>query len=382
MEALVTLADPQGSPADRIIELAGGRHQDVLARLEDQQAKTMIRAWEQARLDVAGRMEELYGRTFGSGKQPDPKDVIRWSQSAQTLAGLDQRLDDLGVTTQALQGQAWSAGAETGWKHSNEILGFAAKDFGGPGVLGKAVYGNLPDLTYDLAMTAAINETKNLAPQLRAALHQQLIQGGVQGEGIAKLKRRLDTVLGGATVNGQNRAELIARWSTIKGHNAATDQALNDAAKTMPGLQKMWLVQRDERTCPHCMAHWGEVVNVDGEFDKDRTFAGTPQKVYGDVLETPPLHPRCRCTITAWHERWRSYSTFTPEAYQDQAQDAATKAGFITAPKPFSIPKLPKGLRSSRAGRRVINAQNISQIPDEVREATIQKYLSCWLGGQ
>lgn len=381
LDRMVLLANPGSSPADKIIALAGGQHQDILAKLEDQQAATMVKAWEQARQETAARMESIWEQTFGQGVTPEPKDVIAWSQSAQLLQGLDQRLDDLGITTQALQGQAWSAGAEMGWAQINKELGFAVTDFGGAALVGKTVFGNLPDLGYDLAMTAAINETKNLSTALRAAVHQELIAGGTQGEGIKQLRRRLDGVLGGATVNGNNRAELIARWSTIKGHNASRDQALNDAAQSIPGLSKMWLVQRDERTCPHCMAHWGEVVPADAEFDKERSFANTPQKVYGDVLETPPLHPRCRCTITAWHERWRGLSSFTPEDYQEQAQVAAQEVGFTKGPKHFPLPKPPKGLRTSRAGRRVINAENIAQIPDSVREATKDKLVSCWLGG-
>lgn len=381
LDRMVLLANPGASPADKIIALAGGQHQDILAHLEDVQAATMVQAWEQARSETAERMEAIWARTFGSGVTPEPKDVIAWTQSAELLAGLDQRLDDLGIATQTLQGQAWSAGAELGWAQANKELGFAVTDFGGAALVGKTVFGSLPDLGYDLAMTAAINETKNLLPELRAAVHRELIAGATQGEGIKQLRRRLDTVLGGATVNGNNRAELIARWATIKGHNAARDQTLNDAAEHMPGLSKMWLVQRDERTCPHCMAHWGEVVPANAEFDKERSFANTPQKVYGDVLETPPLHPRCRCTITAWHERWRGISSFTPEDYQEQAQAAAQDVGFIAAPKHFPTPKVPKGLRTTRRGRRVINAQNIAQVPDSVRKATQEKLLSCWLGG-
>ncbi len=368
------------SPADLILALAG-QHQDVLAALDDAQAATMVQAWEGARRDVARAMEQTYAATFGSGITPRPADVISWSQNAQLLAGLDSRLDSLGITTQALQGQAWSAGAELGWQQANAELGYAVADFGGAAVVGRTVFGNLPSLGHDLAMTAAVNETKNLAGDLRSGVHRALLQGASQGEGIRDIRRRVDQVLGGATVNGNNRAELISRWSVLKGHNAAREQTLYDASKSIPGLKKMWLVQRDERTCPHCLAHWGEVVDTGAEFDAERTFATTPQRVYGGVLETPPLHPRCRCTITAWHERWRGLSSFTPEGYEERAQEAAQELGFTAGPKTFKLPKAPKGLRSTRAGRRVLHAQAIGSIPDSVRKATIERYLSCWLGG-
>lgn len=371
-----------GTPDD-ILALAG-QQQQILAALEDQQAKTLTQAWTQARTEIGQRMDQLWVQTFGSGIQPEPKDVIEWTQRTEMLRVLDDRLDALGVTTQTLQGGAWSAGAQLGFKDAQAQLGLVLEDFGGAGVIGKSTFGRLDLLRHDLAMTAAMNETRNLSTVLRADIHRELIAGATQGEGIRKLRRRIDPLLGGATVNGgQKRSELIARWSSIKGYNAAADDALNDAAQSIPGLQKMWLVQRDERTCPHCMAHWGEVVDADAEFDKERTFAGTPQKVYGDVLEYPPLHPRCRCTITSWHPRWQSYATLPPDVLRDQAQEAAQKAGFTTAPKPFSPPlKPPKGsLRSTRQGRRVIHAHEIAQIPDSVREATIDKYLACQIAG-
>lgn len=373
---IVTLAE--SSPADDILALAGS-HQEILAHLEDAQAKVMVKAWTDARNDIAQRMDTLWAQTFGKGAQPEPKDIIEWTQKAELISTLDERLTSLGVTTQALQGQAWSAGAATGWKHAQQLLGIAADDFGGAGALGRSTFGKLDLLKHDLAMVAAVNETKNLPGQLRSAVQGQLLQGASQGEGIRKLRGRLDKALGGATVNGQNRADLISRWSAVKGYNAAADDALNDAATLIPGLQKMWLVQSDERTCPHCLAHHGEVVDADAEFDAQRTFAGTPQQVYGSVLEYPPLHPRCRCTITAWHSRWASIATKPPQVLQDEAQTAAQQSGFTTAPKPFTPPKkpLPGSLRSTRRGRAVIRANDIAQVPDAVREATIERYLGC-----
>lgn len=368
------------SPADKILALAG-EHQEILAHLEDAQAATMVAAWEQARTDISQRMQTLYTQTFGAGLTPEPKDVIEWTQKAELLSSIDNRLDALGITTQGLQGSAWSAGAANGWAAANKELGLLLDDFGGSGIVGKSTFGRLDTLRHDLAMTAAVNETKNLAPALRTAVHKELLTGAGQGEGIAKLRGRLNKVMGKATVNGQPRPELIARWASVKGHNAAYEDGLHDAAKQIDGLQKMWLVQSDERTCPHCLAHHGEVIPVDSEFDKDRTFAGTPQKVYGSVLEYPPLHPRCRCTITAWHPRWAAYATKPPQVLQEEAQTAAQASGFTTAPKPFTKPQIPlKGLRSTRQGRRVIHASDIAQIPDEVRDATIERYLNCQAG--
>lgn len=364
-----------------MLALAGGRHQDILARLEDKQAKTIIRAYDDARKQLAARMEFLYNESFGQGAaQPEPKRVIEWARNSELMGSIDRHMESLGYQTQALQGQAFSAGAELGWQQANAELTAALPDFGGPAIVGKTVFGNLNTLVPDLGMAAAINDTQNLSDELRAAVHRELTAGAVLGEGIRKLQARLGVVLNGQIVPAGPRAELISRWAVIKGHNAARDQTFNDAGKLIPGLQKMWLVQRDERTCPHCLGHWGEVVPVENEFNQERTFDKTPPKVYGGTLEYPPLHPRCRCTIVAWHERWRGLATNTPEDFQTQAQGAAEAVGFPG--KSFLPPKAPSGLRATRAGRAVLRSQAIKSIPPAVREATLEKFMSCWIGGK
>lgn len=382
VERLILLADPGSTPADQILALATGRDQQVLAKLTDTQASTMVKAWQQARTELAARMNQLYGASFGSGHAPTPAQVLEWTQKSEVLEAIQGKLDNLGITTQALQGQAFSAGAVAGMATANAQLAIAAGDFGGPAVLGKATYGSIDNVAQDLGMVAAVNDTKNLPGQLRAGVQQALQTGAIQGEGITKLSARLDEVLDGATTVAGSRADNIARWATVKGYNAATEDAMNDAANYIPGLQKMWLVQNDEQTCPYCMSHFGEVIPTDDEFDKTRTFTnGAPIKVYGDVLEYPPLHPKCRCTIISWVDRWRGLSTFTPEQLQAEARTSAEKLGFTS--KTFDEPAPPAtGLRATREGRRVLYTKAVDSIPAAVRQATEQKFLSCWAGGK
>lgn len=377
--SLVLLSEP--SLPDLILAQAR-ESQTLLAAVEDKQAAIIVDAYKQAREQIASRLNYVWERSFGAGGNPEPKDLIEWARGQELLGQIDAHLDQLGVTTQALQGQAFSAGAALGFQQANIELGMAASDFGGAGILGQAVFGNLDTLTVDLGMTAAINETQNLSDTLRAEVHSQLTQGAIQGEGIRDIQRRVDGVLGGETVPAGNRAELISRWATIKGYNAAADQAIYDASQVIEGLQEMWLVELDDLTCPDCLAHEGEVRDPEDEFDQGRSFNNTPIKVYGGSLEYPPLHPRCRCTITAWHPRWAGIATLPPEDLQAGAQVFAQEVGF--APKSFEPPVPPPAgsLRATRAGRQVIRAQAIASIPDAVRAKTLEKYLGCWSGGE
>lgn len=370
------------SPADKILALAGGKHQDVLGALEDQQAKNIVQAYRQARSDLKSEITSIYQKTFAQGVQPTPAQMVQMVRSTELTQAIDSHLDDLGVKVQALQGSAFSKGAELGLEQVNAELQVAIDDFGGPGIVGRSTFGSLDTVAHDLGMTAAINDTQNLSNTLRSGIHRELTAGAIAGEGVRDIIKRIDApdLLGGATVKAGPRAELITRWSVIKGHNAARDQAINDAAQLIPGLQEEWITSRDERVCPHCLAHHGEVRAPDEEFDSARTFAGTPPKVYGGVLEYPPLHPRCRCTIVAWHPRWQGLTSLSPEVLQAQAQSLARSAGF--APKTFpTILKPPSGLRATRAGRQALRAKHIASIPDSVRDAHLRKFRTCWLGG-
>ena len=89
----------------------------------------------------------------------------------------------------------------------------------------------------------------------------------------------------------------------------------------------MWLAQTDERTCPHCLAQHGTVVQIADEFDPNLTFASTAPEPHNGFLEVPPLHPRCRCTITSWHESWRAFTSQTPEELSSVGRDLSLQQG-------------------------------------------------------
>lgn len=368
------------SPADAILKLHG-EHQVILGALSDDQAHQIGLAYEQARKEISTDLQALWEKA--SIGTLTPAQQVQMLRNSEMISQIDGHLGRLQQTALGIQDNAWTQGAQLGLSHANAELALGLSDFGGPGVVGASVFGRIDNVAVDLGMTAAVNETQNLAGKLRLDLQRELQTGVLKGEGIRDLTKRLDQphLLGGAKVASGNRAELIARYSTIKGHNAGADHAYNEAAKSIPGLQKEWIVTRDERTCPHCLAHHGEVVSVDAEFDQSRSFAKTPPAVYGGTLEYPPLHPRCRCTIVSWHPRWAGLSDHPPEAQQEQAQELAQQAGF--PPKSFPIPNPPKpgSLRASRVGRSALRANQIASVPKNVRNALMQRFRSCWLGG-
>lgn len=359
---------------DKILQLAGGSHQDILAKLEDKQAATIVSSWQQARVDIEKRITSLYDRTFAAGATPTPAQLLQFTRDGELVAGIDAHLDALGVKTQGAQTGGFSAGAALAKEQLSVEMSPLYHDFGH--ALPSAVsFARLDNVVYDLGMTRAINETPNMVAEVRSAVHRELAAGAIAGEGIKELAARIEPMSG----IGANRADIISRYAVISGHNAAREQAYADAVPAIPGLQKMWLVTRDERTCPLCLAHWGEAVPVEAEFDHERTFGTTAPKIYGGTLSHPPLHPRCRCTITTWHPRWYGLTDLTPEFYQEEAQKLAIQAGLPSKTFAQEIPPV-SGLRATRAGRNVLRASEIKSVPPAVRQAYIDKFFSCFGG--
>jgi SPP1 gp7 family putative phage head morphogenesis protein len=98
------------------------------------------------------------------------------------------------------------------------------------------------------------------------------------------LAKQIEEVIGDA-----NRAELIARTETMRASNEGQLEAWEQA--TEDGLlagneQKEWIVTPDDKLCPVCEQMDGVIIPLDEDFDVD-----------GDMIEGPPAHPNCRCTL-------------------------------------------------------------------------------------
>jgi len=88
------------------------------------------------------------------------------------------------------------------------------------------------------------------------------------------------------------RAETIARTETVAASNGgriAGIRGMQDAGMLRGAtIEKIWVTAIDERTCDLCAPLDGEVVSI------DVPFRGSEEL----IVEYPPLHPRCRCTIS------------------------------------------------------------------------------------
>lgn len=304
---------------------------DEAGALADQAAVQTRQAYLAARDDIAERMEELI-ESRGGLANLSARDRFRLTRDTGLIQNIEGRLSQLGVDHQSVVVQHFTEAGGLASKHLTSEVAAHLQHLSE--VVGESVPGltaldfsRLDTAALELGLPTAIRDTKALSAATQTQVTRSVQQGVAAGEGIPALSRRLSVL----SEISEARGEVISRWATIKGYNMARQVGYEQASTVVPGIQKMWLASRDERTCPHCLALHGSLVAVDGEFSHDRTYANKPAEVYQGVLETPPRHPRCRCTITSWMEEWRAFTDVTPQELEVQGLELAQEAGLPKA---------------------------------------------------
>ncbi len=131
----------------------------------------------------------------------------------------------------------------------------------------------LQDMTFD--------NIKGMTEEVANDLKAELERGIVNGEGIAKLTKRVDKVFD----KGENRAEMIARTETNRAENNGKLLAMKGSGLDM---EKKWVTHEDDRTSPICMRLDGQTVGINESFkDPSNGWEG----------QSPPSHVNCRSTM-------------------------------------------------------------------------------------
>lgn len=123
----------------------------------------------------------------------------------------------------------------------------------------------------------------------------QVAQGAALGEGIPKIRDRVDNVLSTTTSpRWQNRATVIARTETLGALNAGRLDAMRAEAEEFgEALDKIWLATEDSRTRPTHAAADLQRVPLDAPFvvgGFSLQFPGDPSGPAQEVIQ-------CRCTM-------------------------------------------------------------------------------------
>jgi SPP1 gp7 family putative phage head morphogenesis protein len=132
----------------------------------------------------------------------------------------------------------------------------------------------LSDYTFD--------NIKGMNEDIENKLKQELSRGYMDGEGVAKLKKRVEKVFD----VGKNRSEMIARSEVTRASNFGK---LNAYKKAGEKGTKVWITHIDDRTSEICKRLDGQEVDINDNFKDSKT---------GWEGQAPPAHPRCRSGIS------------------------------------------------------------------------------------
>ena len=158
--------------------------------------------------------------------------------------------------------------------------------------------------------TSAARYTGNVLRDIQ----QQLAIGTVRGETVSALTDRLvrlggprgtvalrgvageegaitEVISGGLFRRYRDWAERVVRTETMASYSLQKDDAYAEALEEIPDLKRRWDATSD-RVCDRCSSSDGQIAEVGG------TFA--------NGVESPPLHPRCRCVTTPYRDEWRA----------------------------------------------------------------------------
>jgi len=120
---------------------------------------------------------------------------------------------------------------------------------------------------------------KDMTEEISNDLKAELSRGIINGEGIAKLKKRVTKVFD----VGNNRAEMISRTEVNRAENNGKLLAMKNSGMEM---KKQWVAANDDRTSELCKHLDGKTVDLDDNFS------------YGDWSgQSPPAHVNCRSTM-------------------------------------------------------------------------------------
>lgn len=132
------------------------------------------------------------------------------------------------------------------------------------------------------------------------------------------------------------RAKTVRRWSdvvtgigiargaaaTVEQHVTTTiNEVVNEtlqAAVRMVGGMRLWIAEAD--ACVTCSAYSGLVVDVDASFPGGLSWDPSQRVSGAPAVQSPPLHPRCRCRVLPWAARWETEEVPLPLVLQRQAR--------------------------------------------------------------
>lgn len=258
-------------------------HGRQLLRLEREELERLRKLYEEARIEIMGRLSEAGVETFtaqhyrGALAQVSEgllairrKLGARWAKRVDGLLeqGVDQTLAEIAVWEPTFRGGATGRIQLAALRHLAEPRALLLEQF----QASIATYAE--GLRGDIARRLGVHMAK------RSPWRDMVLD--VAG--------RLDSAL----IQGARwKAERIVRTELVDALSTGHQLGLEAAAEELPGLKRQWDAHLDARTSRVCLHLNGQVVGV-----------REPWRFEGREIMRPPALPNCRARVIPWRAEW------------------------------------------------------------------------------
>lgn len=264
------------------------RHSLEVSKLEGAQAGEFLTL-------LRDLQDTLRGRYAAMGGQDSPLDANRLRQIIdETEAGIRVLEFKAGRSFNAAQTDA----AELSIDHIVEEVAQLSKAFeGNPSDISINTARVLADPVQGLLANHFDTSVKRYGLDLLNDVRRQLFVGLRAGDSLGDVTSSIAGERGAFGIVGRDNAERLVRTEVSQAYGAAQHASTKEAAREVPGLQKVWL-HVGSYPCPVCIPLHGT------ERALDDTWTIRMGRKTREVAH-PPAHPNCVCRASTMRPRWR-----------------------------------------------------------------------------
>ena len=278
-----------------------------MMRREDELAREVVQAYEQARRDLVA---EFMDTVAALGDDPTVAQIRRLANDAALIGAIEARLEQLQLEFAQLMHDGIDATAEATFQlalREIQILAVGA---------GIRFFPFAVDPLLELTIGPAIDQIPDVVASLRANILTQLRESLAAGDRISDISRAVLGRNNSVFRNGVTSAELMVRRAVIQAENNARLLFYEESKSQLPGLQKQAVAVISSRTTKVCLDVHGQIQPLDKPFE----ISGTPS--FGKRQMQSPFHWNCRTRIAPYLEAFEERSTMTTAAMRQEAQAA------------------------------------------------------------
>lgn len=157
-----------------------------------------------------------------------------------------------------------------------------------------------------LLFTRVFSDLPGITDAMDAVISRILAQGMADGDGPAKVARKLEAVLNGTglenlgiskefiadtIISAKRRAKMLAHTEMMRAHHRSTVQEYRNWIEMGIDVKAEWKTAGDNRVCDLCKALEGKIFSLD------------------EIEDMIPLHPECRCISLPYIEELLKYES-------------------------------------------------------------------------